>query len=109
MTTIRELLTLAKEAKIKNRSTLNKDQLCLALGMEPIPPNEKYERFCKGKTNKVVTIILINKKTGEKQEYKSIYKAAKAIGKNSGSISYRLNKNNVEIKSGENTYFINKS
>ena len=91
---------LAKESKAKYSSTLNKAQLCLALGMEPIPTSEKYERFCRGK------VTLVMKKTGEKREFTSIYKAAKAIGKNPGSISYRLNKNNVEIKSCENTYFI---
>ena len=76
------------------------------MGIEPIPPNEKYEKFCRGKTNKTVTVILINKKTEEKQEFTSIDKAAKAIGKNPGSISYRLNRNIYEIKSGENTYFV---
>ena len=81
MTTIRELQKLAKVAKIKYHMTLNKDQLCSVLGMEPSPINEKYERFCKGKTNKNVKITLINKTTGEKQEFKSIYNAAKAIGK----------------------------
>ena len=95
MTTIHELLKLAKETKV------NKDQLCLVLGMEPIPPNEKYECFCRGKTNKTVKITLVNKKTGEKQEYKSLYKAARTIGKNPDSISYQL-KNNGEIEIGEN-------
>ena len=66
MSTIRELRKFAKEAKVKNRSTLNKTQLCLALGMEPAPANEKYERFCRGKTNKAVTIILIKKKDRRK-------------------------------------------
>ena len=42
MTTIRELRKLAKEAKIKWTSDLNKSQLCLALGLEPSPPNERF-------------------------------------------------------------------
>ena len=56
--------------------------------MDPIPTNEKYKCFCQGKTNKTVNITLVNKITGEKQEFTSIYKAAKATGKNPGSISY---------------------
>ena len=106
MITINGLRKLAKEAKVKNISTLNKAQLCLALGMEPIPTSEKYEKFCRGKINIAVKIALINKKTGEKQEFTSIYKTAKATGKNPGSISQQLYKNNGEIKVGENTYFI---
>ena len=81
MTTICELQKLAKEAKIKYYMTLNKDQLCSALGMEPSLSNEKYEHCCRGKTNKTVKITLINKNTGEKQEFKSIYNAAKSVGK----------------------------
>ena len=106
MSTVNELRRLAKEAGVKNRSTLNKAELCLALGMEPIPSSEKYERFCRGKINNAVIITLINKMTEEKQEFTSIYKVAKATGKTPGSISYQLNKNNDEIKTGENTYFI---
>ena len=100
------LRRLAKEAGVKNRSTLNKSELRLALGMEPVLANKKYERFCRGKINNAVIITLVNKKTGEKQEFTSIYKAAKAAGKNPGSISHQLNKNNGEIKISENIYFI---
>ena len=77
MSTVSKLRRLAKEARVKNISILNKTELCLALGMEPTPSNEKYERFCRGKINNVIIITLVNKKTGEKQEFTSIYKVAK--------------------------------
>ena len=100
MSTVGELRRLAKEAEVKYRSSVNKSELCKALGMESIPTSEKYERFCRGNINKAVAITLVNKKSGEKQEFTSIYKVAKAAGKNPGSISYQLNKNDGEIKIG---------
>ena len=72
MTSVSELRKLAKEAKDKYRSSLNKSELCKVLGMEPIPTSEKYERSCRGVINNAVAITLVNKKTAEKQEFTSI-------------------------------------
>ena len=74
MTTINYLKKLAKEAKVKNRSTLNKSQLCLVLGIKPSPPNEKYEKYCRGNKNIAVKITLVNKKTGEKKKVLQVSK-----------------------------------
>ena len=72
MISMYELRKLAREAKVKYRSNLNKAQLCVALGMEPIPTNEKYERFCREKIKNSVSITLEDKNTGEKFVFKHI-------------------------------------
>ena len=62
---MRELRKLTKEVKIKYRSSLNKAELCIVLGMEPTPTSEKFENFCRGKINNAVAITLVNKTTGK--------------------------------------------
>ena len=56
--------------------------------MELAAANETYECYCRGNINNNVKITLVNKNTGEKQEFKSMYSCAKAIGKNPGSVPY---------------------
>ena len=48
--------------------------------------------------NNNVIITLVNKNTREKQELKSIYYCAKAIGEKPGSIPYRIKKIMVRLK-----------
>ena len=88
MITICELQKL--EAKIKYHVTLNKNQLCIALRIEPSPSDETFECYCRGKIKNNVKTILVNKITGEKKEYESIYSCAKGLGKNPSSISYDI-------------------
>lgn len=47
MTTIWELGKLAKEEGIKYYISLNKNELSLKLRLEPSPPNEKFEKYCR--------------------------------------------------------------
>ena len=62
--------------------------------------SEKYDKFCRGKINIAVKIILINK------SLQVSTKLQKQLEKKPGSISQQLYKNNGEIMVGENTYFI---
>ena len=39
--------------------TLNKNQLCTALGIEPSPSDETFECYCRGKIKNNVKTILI--------------------------------------------------
>ena len=57
MITICELQKL--EAKIKYHVTLNKNQLCIALRIEPSPSDETFECYCRGKIKNNVKTILI--------------------------------------------------
>ena len=83
MITIRELQKLAKEAKIKYHTTLNKNQLHAALGIEPSPSDETFEHYCGRKIKSNVKTILINKITGEKKEYENILFLCKSTWKKS--------------------------
>ena len=89
--TIRELRFIAREKNIKNYKTYTKNQLEEMLGLKISEPNEKYEKYCRGKIKNPIPIIVKNKETGEIFKFKSLIPAARNFDKNAGSIKYRIN------------------
>ena len=106
--TYRQLKKIAKERKIKYFARYKKDELEKILGLEISKPNETFEKYCKGKIKKPIPIILINRKTDEILNFKSMYAAAKGIGVNPQSISDRI-RSKTDLCVGENTFIVIKA
>ena len=81
--TVQQLANMCKERGLKRCSTLNKNELCNVLGLPP--PGDKP----RGGPRRPVVLVEIN--SGEGTDFKSIYSAAKAIGRNPGSIHLKKN------------------
>ena len=79
--TVQQLANMCKERGLKRCSTLN--ELCNVLGLPP--PCDKP----RGGPRRPVVLVEIN--SGEGTDFKSIYSAAKAIGRNPGSIHLKKN------------------
>ena len=75
------------------------------LGLEISKPNETFEKYCREKVKKPISVILINRKTDEILNFKSLYQAAKKIGVNPESISHRI-KTKRDLCVGENTFLV---
>ena len=71
--THRQLIKIAKEKK---------NELEKILGLEISKPNETFEKYCREKVKKPISVILINRKTDEILNFKSLYAAAKKVGVN---------------------------
>ena len=84
--TKRELLKMCKDKELKAFTTKTVDELCSLLCL---PFQEKNARGGTKCTSGVVT--LTNVENNETQTFKSIYSAAKFVGRNPGSVSVRKN------------------
>ena len=62
------------------------------LGLEISKPNETFEKYCKEKVKKPISVILINRKTGQILNFQSMYAARKKVAVNPESISHRIKK-----------------
>ena len=103
--TFNELWNIARERKIKYYKTFNKNQLERMLGFEISKPNEKYEKYCRGKMKNPVSVIFINSETGEILNFKSLGSAAKNFNMNAESIKYRINKKN-DLKFNNQSFLV---
>ena len=88
--TFKQLCNIAKERKIKYFKTYKKNEFEKMLGFEITKPNEKYEKYCRGKINKPRPVIIKNKETGETLTFKSLHSAAKKFNLNAECIKYRI-------------------
>ena len=88
--TKRELLKMCRDKELKSFTSKSVSELCNLLCL---PPQE-------GNMKKLLkkTVKLINVETDESQTFKSIYSAAKFVGRNPGSISSKKNTGKI-IKS----------
>ena len=81
--TYRQLAAMAREKNIKYYGKkLKKNELEKMLSLEISKPNETFEKYCKQKVKKPISIIPINRKTGEIFNFKSLYAAEKKGGVN---------------------------
>ena len=82
----RKLIKKCKEKGIRGYMTMSFEELCSVLDL----PKQKRNEKCKNIRSPVeVTLVAI--KSGERINFKSIYSAAKFIGKNPGSVTIRKN------------------
>ena len=70
---------------------LTVDELCEKLNVPPQSKHVKYEKHCRGMRTKPKEVTLIEVTSGERETFKSVYAAAKSIGRNPGSIYMRKN------------------
>ena len=89
----RKLVKKCKEKRIRGYMTMSFDELCSVLDF----PKQKKNKSCKN-IRTPVEVTLVEVKSGETQTFKSIYLAAKFVGRNPGSISSRKNTDKI-IKS----------
>ena len=102
---ISQLREIAKSRKIKYYNNYNKNELEKMLGLEITKPNEKYEKYCRGKINKPISIIIKYKETGEIFNFKSLYSSAKNFNLNAESIKYII-KTKKDFKNNGKTFTI---
>ena len=81
---------MAKEKNIKYFGKYKKDELEKILGLEISKPNETFEKYCREKVKKPISVILINRKTDEIFSFKSLYEAAKKVGVNPQTIKDKI-------------------
>ena len=97
--TYRQLTKMAKEKNIKYFAKYRKNDLEKMLGLEVSKPNETFEKYCREKVKKPLSVIIINKKTGEIFNFKSLYAAGKKVGVNPQIIKNRIRlKKDLKIK-----------
>ena len=82
----RKLIKKCKEKGIRGYMTMSFGELCSVLRL---PPQEKNESLKNIRTP--VEVVLMEVKSGERTTFKSIYSAAKFVGRNPGSISLKKN------------------
>ena len=103
--TVKQLRDIAKEKKIKYYKKYRKNELEKILGFEISKPNEKYEKYCRGKIKKPTQIIIINREKGEIFNFKSLYSAGKHFNLNAESIKYRI-KTKKDLKINDQTFLV---
>ena len=82
----RKLVKKCREKGIRGYMTMSFEELCSVLDL----PKQKKNKSCKNiRTSIEVTLVEIT--SGETQTFKSIYSAAKFIGRNPGSVSAKKN------------------
>ena len=89
--TRRQLINLCRERKLHNYMLLTVDELCEKLNIPIQKKDEKYEKHCRGIKGRPIKVTLVEITSGERKTFKSIYAAAKFIGRNPGSISLKKN------------------
>ena len=91
--TYRKLVKKCKEKRIRGYMTMSFDELCKVLDL----PKQKKNKSCKN-MELPVEVTLVEVKSGNSQSFKSIYSAAKFLGRNPGSVTIRKNTGKI-IKS----------
>ena len=105
MYTYRQLKAMAREKNIKYFAKYRKNELEKMLGLEISKPNETFEKYCREKVKKPISVIIINKKTGEIFNLKSLYAAGKKVGVNPQIIKDKIRaKKDLKIK--EDTFLV---
>ena len=66
---------------------LSFDELCDVLAI----PKQKKDESCKDIRTTPIKVTLVETTSGERKTFKSIYSAAKSIGRNPGSVSVKKN------------------
>ena len=61
--TFRQLTNMAREKNIKYLKNTKKMSWKKILGLEISKPNENFEKYCREKVKKPISVILINRKT----------------------------------------------
>ena len=85
--TYRKLVRVCKEKGIRGYMALSFDELCNVLAI----PKQKKDESCKDIRTTPIKVTLVETTSGERKTFKSIYSAAKSIGRNPGSVSTRKN------------------
>ena len=93
MYTRRELLKMCKEKGLKAFTLKSVSELCSLLCL---PPQEKNARGGGGLRCTPRVVALTNVETNETQNFKSIYAAAKFVGRNPSSVRSRMGKSKVD-------------
>ena len=96
---------MAREKNIKYFKRYKKNELEKILGLEISKPNETFEKYCREKVKKPISVIIINKKTGEIFNLKSLYAAGKKVGVNPQIIKDRI-KAKKDLKIKEDTFLV---
>ena len=91
--TRRELVGKCKDKGIRGYMTMSLGEMCSVLRLPPQDKGEKLKNI-----RSPVEVTLTNVKSGEETTFKSIYAAAKFLGRNPGSISGKKNSGKI-IKS----------
>ena len=84
--TCRKLVKVCREKGIRGYMTMSFEELCDVLDL----PRQKKDESCKN-IRTPIKVTLVETTSGETQTFKSIYSAAKSIGRNPGSISAKKN------------------
>ena len=87
--TVRQLLVMCKDRKIRGYGALSKSELCEKLGIPSTPSSKECTEFFSSKKTKPKEVTLVDVNTLERKTFKSIYSAAKSIGRNPGSVYIR--------------------
>ena len=95
--TKRELLKMCRDKELKSFTSKSVSELCNLLCLPPQEGN--------GKKLASRTVRLINVETDESQTFKSIYSAAKFVGRNPGSISSKKNTGKIIKSVFDNTKY----
>ena len=85
--TYRKLVGVCKEKGIRGYMALSFDELCNVLAI----PKQKKDESCKDIRTTPIKVTLVETTSGERKTFKSIYSAAKSIGRNPGSVSAKKN------------------
>ena len=75
------------------------------LNLEISKPNEIFEKYCREKIKKPISVVIINKKTNEIFNFSSLYAAGKKFGVNPQIIKDRI-KTKKDLKIEENTFLV---
>ena len=84
--TCRKLVKVCREKGIRGYMTMSFEELCDVLDL----PRQKKDESCKN-IRTPIKVTLVETTSGERETFKSIYSAAKSIGRNPGSISAKKN------------------
>ena len=84
--TCRKLVKVCREKGIRGYMTMSFEELYDVLDL----PRQKKDESCKN-IRTPIKVTLVETTSGERETFKSIYSAAKSIGRNAGSISAKKN------------------
>ena len=96
---------MQKKKKIKYYKNYNKNELEKILGLEISKHNETFEKYCREKIKKPVSVVIKNKKTGEIFNFSSLYTTGKKVGVNLQVIKDRI-KTKKDLKIKEDIFLV---
>ena len=96
----RRLIKKCKEKRLRGYMTMTSEEMCDVLNL----PKQKKNKICEN-MKKPVEVSLVGVKSGETQKFKSIYSAAKFLGRNPGSVTVRKNTDKVIKSVFDNTKY----